>query len=119
MKVLIDDIAKFLTEGWPTPKGDWFFDHEDAHPIETQLKWDGDNDVYVPVTPGEKVELADFDAEIMYQGSNRPEPATKMLAKEFKAWMRRRTHQTLVVEIPTEKVEEFTKIVRQMGAKVV
>jgi len=116
MKVTIDEIARFIKEGWPQPEPDWFIDDTgDAWP--TYLDEDH---AYTPRVPGTIVTLEDFECDLCYQGSPTEEINTdkKSFVKLFKKWKKSLTVTLLAVEIPNEKCEEFRQAVKALGGKL-
>ena len=113
MKVAIDEISRFMTEGWPKPNEDWYMDDCDADLWEKTFSDGG----YMPSNPGEVVRLEDFACSILYQGSGR-DPGGKSFVEVFKQWRRSLTTTTLVVEVPTEKLDTLLAFIAASEGKV-
>jgi hypothetical protein len=112
MKVAIDDIARFVKEGWPGPN--WYID--DCGPSwEAKMSDDGET----PRTPGEIVKLEDFECSVCYQGKDHPtrgsgHPFTTL----FRKWYRGLSVVTIVAEAPKDKAEAIRAAIIAAGGKV-
>lgn len=114
MKVAIDEISRFMAEGWPKPEMDWYMDDCDEGLWERSFSPDG----YVPIYPGTVVRLEDFDCSILYQGSG-PDPGSRSFVACFKKWKRSLTTTTLVVEVPNEKMDTLLAFIAASEGRIV
>jgi hypothetical protein len=114
MKVAIDEISKFINEGWPGP--DWYMD--DCGPaFEEHFSDDGET----PKAPGTKVELADFECAICWQGKGEdpsPHGDGYSFLSLFRKWKRSLTVTIVVAEVPNNKLDAVKLAIQADGGKV-
>lgn len=119
MKLLTDDIASFMNEGWPGD--DWYMDHDSVtHPIDTDVVCDDSTGVtalYRPAVPGELVDAEPYkELYLVWQGQG--DKDSKSWMGFFNKWKRSRNITTIVCQVKNEDVEEFKTMAQKMGVKV-
>jgi hypothetical protein len=113
VKVAIEEIARFVKEGWPTPVKDWYMDDCNESVWEQAFA----DDDYTPREPGAIVRLEDFEAVLLYQGTDQ-DPGSRSFVALFKKWKRSLTTVTLLVEVPVEKAETLRAFIKAHEGKV-
>jgi hypothetical protein len=115
MKVAIDEIARFMVEGWPG--NDWYIEDDDEEHWKRHLNLEHN---YAPRTPGTIVNDADFNCAVLYQGI--AEDPTNGDGYEwvslFRKWRKALKVTLLSVEIPNEKIDEVRQLLKNAGCKV-
>lgn len=113
--VLGADLIAFFA-AWP-PGGDYY--HESGFTAETDgllCLFDGD-EVGPAVRPEETYEV---DGELFWQGKGEEPPGREHdLGRVIAAWIAARTHGTLVVELPWERMNEAQAALRALGGRIV
>ena len=100
MKTTTSQLHKFINEGWPEPKEDWYMD--DLNEELWATTFSGDD--YTPKDPCQIIKIEDFDASMLYQGKD-PEQKNdvKSLSSLFKKWVKAQTTMSLVITFPKER----------------
>lgn len=104
MKVKGDELLAFISEAWPQPEDDWYWDHE---------AFEGDPE------PGEEYETDDI-GPIQHQGRG-DDPTGgdgHNLATLIKRWRKARDYDVLSVEVPKAKSEAVRAAISSAGGKV-
>jgi len=102
MKTTAAEFSRFLLEGWPTPSDDWYMDDLNNTLWEETFK---NNDDYKPNYPNQVIKVEDFDAAVLYQGTDpKKKGEIKSLAALSKIWQKSQKSMTLTIRFP--KTEE-------------
>ena len=115
MKVLIDEISKFIKEGWPGPTGAWYM--EECGPVFEELfDLDGES----PKDPGTVVKLEDFECAVLWQGAgDDPTHGTGYsFLTLFKKWKKAQTTVFIAVEAPVDKADAVKAAIKKAGGRV-
>jgi hypothetical protein len=115
MNVLIDEISRFIKEGWPGK--DWYMD--DCGPaFEELFKEDGET----PISPGTLVKLEDFECAVLWQGAGDDPSPGRMgysFTTLFKKWKKALTTVFMAVEAPKDKADAVKAAIKKAGGRVV
>ena len=121
MKVVIDKIAAFMADdsGWPQPAGDWYYDTDGTHPLDTELI--SDESGYKPNEPGTLVTLEDFECELLYQGTDKEtvERGSLSWLSYFKKWDKKQRCETILCDIPKTQLAQFKVALKRLGGKII
>jgi hypothetical protein len=114
MNVLIDEISRFIKEGWPGK--DWYMD--DCGPaFEELFKEDGET----PISPGTVVKLEDFECAVLWQGEG-DDPSPGQLGYSFltlfRKWRKAQTTVFMPVEAPKAKADAVRAAIKKAGGRV-
>ncbi len=115
MKVAIEEIARFLEDGWPTPKEDWYFEDEGRGFVEHLTE------EYAPKIAGAVVDDREFYAALSHQGSSE-DPTNgdgHDFLKLFRRWRKSQSTAMLSVEAPKELLDAVVRAIREAGGRVV
>lgn len=115
MKVTVDEIARFMHDGWPGQ--DWYIEEDDEDFWDEHLDLDN---YYAPKVPGTIVNDADFNCAVLYQGLG--EDPTHGDGHQwitlFRKWRKALTVTLLGVEVPNDQVDAVRAAVKAAGGKV-
>jgi len=119
MKVAVEEIARFMNEGWPGD--DWYMEDEgpgweENFDLESHSTYDS------PRVPGAIVDDKDFQCAILWQGQGddpSPHGDGYIFTSLFRKWRKAQTVSTLVVEVHKDKVETLTSFIKAAGGKII
>ena len=96
MKVLIEEISRFVNEAWP----DGYYQDDCGPAWEAHFTENGE----APRIPGELVELEDFECSLVWKGKG-PDPYWDGLCftDQFLKWRKSLTTVIISAEVPREK----------------
>ena len=111
MKVSIEEILRFVNEGWP----DGFYQDDCGPAWEAHFTENGE----VPRIPGEVVELEDFECVLIWEGEE-PDPSQggHSFTDVFRKWKESLSTVTISAEAPREKEADIRKAIADAGGKV-
>ena len=111
MKVPIEEILRFVNEGWP----DGFYQNNCGPAWEVHFTENGE----APRIPGEVVELEDFECSLVWEweGSNTSQGGL-CFTDQFLKWRKSLATVTISVEVPREKEADVRQAIEDAGGKV-
>src|SRR4051794_23431764 len=115
MKTTVDEISRFVNEGWPKPDGGWYM--EDGEP-----GWEEhmDDESYNPLIPGTVVQDTEFECGIFHQGEGEDPTHGRgyRFTTLFRRWKKQQTVTILSIEIPKANEADCRAGIKRLGGKV-
>ena len=118
-KVLVDEIAAFMNDGWPGEE--WYLDAKHDFLWETTFTTGENGVLYQARRPGTVVDLVEYEGCVRWQGSG-PDPTDRRghkLTELFQTWQRKRRDAVVMAYVPRHKLAAITESLKTAGCLVV